>query len=56
MGSLPGMDERMDDVRAVMDAAGFETAYLMGVSEGGSLATLLTAHHAARCDGLVLYG
>ncbi|HSH41308.1 MAG TPA: alpha/beta fold hydrolase [Arenicellales bacterium] len=54
--ALPGMDERMDDVRAVMDAAGFDTAYLMGVSEGGSLATLFAAYHPERCDGLILYG
>lgn len=54
--SLPGMDERMDDVRAVMDAVGFDTAFIMGISEGGSLATLFAAHHPGRCDGLVLYG
>ena len=54
--SLPGMDERMDDVRAVMDAAGFDTAFIMGISEGGSLATLFAAHHPERCDGLILYG
>lgn len=56
VGSLPGMDERMDDLRAVMDAAGFQTAFIMGVSEGGSLATLYAAHHPERCDGLILYG
>jgi len=54
--ALPGMDERMDDVRAVMDAAGFESAFIMGISEGGSLATLFAAHHPARCRGLILYG
>jgi pimeloyl-ACP methyl ester carboxylesterase len=56
VASLPGMDERMDDLRAVMDAVGFETAFVMGISEGGSLAALFTAHHQARCDGLILYG
>jgi len=54
--SLPGMDQRMDDLRAVMDAVGFETAFVMGISEGGSLAALFSAHHPARCDGLILYG
>jgi len=54
--SLPGMDERMDDVRAVMDAVGFASAFIMGISEGGSLAALFAAHHPARCDGLILYG
>ena len=56
VSALPPMDERMDDLRAVMDAAGFETAYVMGISEGGSLAALFSAHHPERCDGLVLYG
>jgi pimeloyl-ACP methyl ester carboxylesterase len=54
--SLPGLDERMDDVRAVMDAAGFDSAFIMGISEGGTLAVLFRAHHPERCDGLVLYG
>ncbi|MFC6490848.1 alpha/beta fold hydrolase [Nitratireductor sp. GCM10026969] len=53
---LPGMDQRMDDVRAVMDAAGFDEAVIMGVSEGGSLASLFGASHPERCQGLILYG
>jgi DNA-binding winged helix-turn-helix (wHTH) protein/esterase/lipase len=56
VSTLPGMDERMDDLRAVMDGAGFATATIMGVSEGGSLAALYCAHHPARSDGLILYG
>lgn len=56
VSALPGMDERMDDLRAVMDAAGFDSACIMGISEGGSLATLFTAYHPARCDSLILYG
>jgi pimeloyl-ACP methyl ester carboxylesterase len=56
VSSLPGMDERMDDLRAVMDAVGFDTAFIMGISEGGSLAALFAAHHPGRCDGLILYG
>jgi pimeloyl-ACP methyl ester carboxylesterase len=56
VADLPGMDERMDDVRAVMDAVEFDSAFIMGISEGGSLATLFTAHHPERCDGLLLYG
>jgi len=40
---LPHMDERMDDLRAVMDAVGIERASLFGVSEGGSLAALFAA-------------
>jgi class 3 adenylate cyclase/pimeloyl-ACP methyl ester carboxylesterase len=54
--SLPTMDERMDDVRAVMDAAGSERAAIMGLSEGGSLATLFAAHYPERCRALVLWG
>jgi len=50
------MDERMDDVRAVMDAAGSERAAIFGLSEGGSLATLFAAHYPERCRALVLWG
>ena len=53
---LPAMDERMDDMRAVMDAVGCERAAVMGISEGGSLASLFAAHHPSRCEALVLYG
>jgi len=40
LGQLPNLDQRMDDARAVMDAAGSKRAAIMGLSEGGSLATL----------------
>ncbi|MFY9238794.1 MAG: alpha/beta fold hydrolase, partial [Roseovarius sp.] len=56
VGDLPSMDQRMDDVRAVMDAAGMQEAIVFGISEGGSLASLFAAHHPERCQGLVLYG
>ena len=52
----PGMDERMDDVRAVMDAVGIDKAALFGISEGGSLATLFAASHPQRSQALILYG
>ena len=54
--TLPTMDERMDDVRAVMDAAGSKRAAVFGLSEGGSLATLFAAHYPERCRALVLWG
>ena len=54
--SAPTMDERMDDIRAVMDAAGSERAALLGVSEGGSLSLLFALHHAERARALILYG
>jgi len=50
------MDERMDDVGAVMDAAGVEQAAIFGISEGGSLATLFAASHPDRSQALILYG
>jgi pimeloyl-ACP methyl ester carboxylesterase/class 3 adenylate cyclase len=53
---LPSMDERMDDVRAVLDAVNIETATLFGISEGGSLAALFAGTHPKRCRALVLYG
>jgi pimeloyl-ACP methyl ester carboxylesterase len=54
--NLPAMDERMDDVRAVMDAVKIERAAQFGISEGGSLATLFAATHPERTQSLTLYG
>jgi class 3 adenylate cyclase/pimeloyl-ACP methyl ester carboxylesterase len=53
---MPPLDLRMDDVRAVMDAAGSESAAVLGVSEGGALAALFAATYPRRCQHLVLYG
>jgi len=53
---LPHMDERMDDLRAVMDAVRVERASLLGISEGGSLAALFAASHPERSQSLVLLG
>jgi pimeloyl-ACP methyl ester carboxylesterase len=53
---LPALEERMDDVRAVMDAAGSARAAFLGVSEGGSMACLFAATHPRRTAALVLYG
>jgi class 3 adenylate cyclase len=53
---LPGLEQRMDDVRAVMDAVDMERAALLGMSEGGSLAALFAATYPDRCGALVLYG
>ena len=54
--AVPPMDERMDDIRAVMDAVGMEKASVMGISEGGSLASVFAAYHPKRCENLILYG
>ncbi len=53
---LPNMEERIEDVCAVMDAAGFETAAVLGISEGGSLACVFAATYPQRCDALILHG
>jgi class 3 adenylate cyclase len=53
---LPGLEQRIDDVRAVMDAVGMKQAALLGMSEGGSLAALFAATYPERCSALVLYG
>lgn len=49
------LDERMDDLRAVLDAVGSERAALFGLSEGGALAMLFAAAHPERVHGLVLF-
>jgi len=55
-GDLSTLEQRMDDVRAVMDAAGSERAAIMGFSEGGPMSALFAATHPARTTALVLYG
>src|SRR5215217_5652616 len=54
VSQIPTLDERMDDLRAVMDAAGSERAVIVGVSEGGPMATVFAATHPGRVSGLVL--
>ena len=53
---LPDFETRMDDVRAVMDAAGSESAALFGYSEGGPMSVLFAATYPERTRALVLYG
>ncbi len=53
---LPTLEQRMDDVRAVMDAAGSDRAALFGVSEGGPMSVLFAATYPERTSALVLYG
>jgi class 3 adenylate cyclase len=52
---LPTLEERMDDVRAVMDAAGSEEGALFGSSEGGLMSTLFAATHPERTRALVTH-
>lgn len=53
---MPTPDERMEDARAVMDAARMEQAHVLGWSEGGPLGVLLAAAHPDRIQSLILYG
>jgi pimeloyl-ACP methyl ester carboxylesterase len=53
---LPTLEQRMDDVRAVMDAAGSDRATLFGVSEGGPMCALFAATYPERTTSLVVYG
>jgi pimeloyl-ACP methyl ester carboxylesterase len=55
-GPVPTLEQRMDDVRAVMDAVGSRRAALLGVSEGGPMSLLFAATHPDRTSALVLYG
>ena len=52
----PTLEQRMDDVRAVMDAAGSERAALLGHSEGGNMCILFAATYPDRASALVLVG
>jgi len=50
------LEERMDDVRAIMDDLGSESAVLMGISEGGPMSMLFAATYPERTQALVLCG
>jgi pimeloyl-ACP methyl ester carboxylesterase len=53
---LPTLEQRMDDVRAVMDAVGSERATLMGYSEGGPMCALFAATCPARTSAIIMIG
>jgi pimeloyl-ACP methyl ester carboxylesterase len=53
---IPDLETRMDDIRAVMDAAGSERAAIMGFSEGGPMTLLFAASYPERTAAVVLYG
>ena len=53
---LPTLEQRMDDMRVVLDAAGSERAVLLGISEGASLSTVFAASHPDRAASLILIG
>ena len=54
--ALPSLEQRMDDVRAVLDAVGSERTALLGVSEGGSMCALFAATYPDRTLALIMYG
>ena len=56
VADAPTLEQRIDDVRAVMDAAGSEQAALLGISEGGPMCVLFAATHPERVRALALYG
>ena len=53
---MPTLEQRMDDVRAVLDAVGSERAALLGVSEGGPMCALFAATYPGRTEALVMVG
>lgn len=53
---VPGLEERVDDMRAVMDAAGVGRAHLLGNSDGGMTALLFAATYPERVRSIVLFG
>ena len=56
LGRPPTLEETMEDLHAVLDAAGSERAAVFGVSEGGPMALLLAATYPERVSHLVLLG
>jgi pimeloyl-ACP methyl ester carboxylesterase len=55
--ATPGtLEERADDLRAVMEAVGSQAAVLLGISEGGAMAMVFAAAHPERTRDLILYG
>jgi class 3 adenylate cyclase len=56
VAGIPTLEDRMEDVRAVMDAAGVERAAVYGISEGGPMAALFAATYPERTTALILCG
>ena len=50
------LEERTDDIRAVMDAVGIQRAHVFGVSEGGSMACMFAAMYPERTQSLIIWG
>ncbi len=52
---IPTIEDRLDDILAVMDAAGSQRALMIGLADGAMLCTVFAATHPGRTAGLVLY-
>lgn len=50
------LEERTDDIRAVLDAVGLQRAHIFGVSEGGSMASMFAAMYPERTQSLIIWG
>jgi pimeloyl-ACP methyl ester carboxylesterase len=55
VATIPTLEQRMDDVRAVMDATGTSRAAILGASEGGAMSALFAATFPERTSALILY-
>jgi pimeloyl-ACP methyl ester carboxylesterase/DNA-binding winged helix-turn-helix (wHTH) protein len=56
LSELPTLEQRMEDVHAVMDAVGSESAVLIGVSEGGPMCSLFAATYPEKTTALIMIG
>src|SRR6478672_6186381 len=56
VSGVPTLDERSDDVRAVLDAVGSKRTVLFGISEGGPMSVVFAATYPQRTSALILYG
>jgi pimeloyl-ACP methyl ester carboxylesterase len=56
ISGAPSLEQRMDDVRAVMDAVGSQRAVILGFSEGCPMSALFAATYPERVSQLILFG
>jgi pimeloyl-ACP methyl ester carboxylesterase len=56
VAGIPSLEQRMDDLRAVLDAVGCKRAVILGISEGGPMSLLFAATYPSRVTSLILYG
>jgi pimeloyl-ACP methyl ester carboxylesterase len=56
VAGVPTLEQRMDDLRAVLDACGSEHTALWGISEGGPMSLMFAATYPQRTTALILYG